>query len=108
MRLSTSVLCSGLLFAFNLGAQNHGNSAYQVPEDLARGAAFKDLFLHQSLQGALTNDLWGTPGVLPRDPANGIEDTQVVLLGRERHFGRQWPGTHVRLPVARVIGEGTF
>src|SRR4051812_45591748 len=33
-----------------------------------------DYFLPMPIQGALTKDTWGAPGVLPRDPKNGLED----------------------------------
>lgn len=76
-----SLLFSAVLLSPALCGQNHGNSAYQVPEGLVVGAAFKDLFLSQPAQSALRTDLWGTAEVLPRDAANGIEDPKWSYWG---------------------------
>lgn len=36
---------------------------------------FIDYFQPMPIQGALRSDVWGAPGVLPRDVKNGLEDT---------------------------------
>src|SRR5947208_2045459 len=41
------------------------------------GKTLIDYFLPMPIQGALTKDTWGAPGVLPRDPKNGLEDTTM-------------------------------
>ena len=33
-----------------------------------------DYFLPMPIVGSLQSDVWGAPGVLPRDPRNGLED----------------------------------
>ncbi|GAB5561773.1 MAG: glycoside hydrolase family protein [Synoicihabitans sp.] len=81
MKVRYSVYWIGLFLASGLGAQNHGESAYRVPDGLVRGAAFKDLFLPQPLREPLRSNLWGTPEVLPRDAANGIEDAKWSYWG---------------------------
>src|SRR5215831_15938163 len=45
----------------------------------ARGAdkTFIDYFLPTPIVGALTTNAWGAPGILPRDPRNGLEDTSL-------------------------------
>ncbi len=35
---------------------------------------FIDYFLPMPIAGSLTSDVWGAPGVFPRDPKNGLED----------------------------------
>jgi hypothetical protein len=40
----------------------------------AADKTFIDYFLPMPVQGSLTSDLWGAPGILPRDPDNGLED----------------------------------
>ena len=36
-----------------------------------------DYFLPMPVRGALSKDVWGAPGVLPRDPKNGLEDPTI-------------------------------
>lgn len=36
-----------------------------------------DYFLPMPIQGRLVSDVWGAPGVFPRDPQNGLEDTTM-------------------------------
>jgi hypothetical protein len=36
-----------------------------------------DYFLPTPIVGKLTSDIWGAPGVLPRDPKNGLEDETI-------------------------------
>ena len=64
---------------------------------LAATAAEKtliDYFLPMPVRGGLTTNLWGAPGVWPRDPQNGLEDTNnkwcywdgQILKGPEGKF----------------------
>src|SRR5215472_18793583 len=48
----------------------------------ARGAdkTFIDYFLPTPIVGALTTNVWGAPGILPRDPQNGLEDSSLKYL----------------------------
>jgi hypothetical protein len=48
----------------------------------ARGAdrTFIDYFLPTPIVGALTTNVWGAPGILPRDPQNGLEDSNLKDL----------------------------
>jgi hypothetical protein len=36
-----------------------------------------DYFLPTPIQGSLVSNVWGAPGVFPRDPQNGLEDTTM-------------------------------
>ena len=36
-----------------------------------------DYFLPMPIVSSLTSNVWGAPGVFPRDPANGLEDTTM-------------------------------
>jgi hypothetical protein len=48
----------------------------------ARGAdkTFIDYFLPTPVVGTLTTNAWGAPGILPRDPQNGLEDPRLKDL----------------------------
>ena len=48
----------------------------------ARGAdkTFIDYFLPTPIVGSLTTNAWGAPGILPRDPQNGLEDASLKDL----------------------------
>ncbi len=52
-----------VLTAFLLGASVH-----------AADKTLIDYFLPMPIQGRLVSDVWGAPGVFPRDPKNGLED----------------------------------
>ncbi|PTX91268.1 glycoside hydrolase family protein [Opitutus sp. ER46] len=63
--------------------------------------SFIDYFRPIPMQGPLTSELWGAPGVLPRDPHNGLEDTAnrycywdgQILRGEDgkyRLFASRW------------------
>lgn len=99
MKRFAFLFCALLLVAPALLGQNHGESTYQIPDGLAEGAAFKDLFRPQPLRGELSSDLWGTSEVLPRDAANGIEEAKWSYWGgnvitgedgREHMFVSRW------------------
>jgi hypothetical protein len=47
---------------------------------LAAGRTFIDYFQPTSIIGALTTNIWGAPGILPRDPQNGLEDPSLKDL----------------------------
>ena len=47
---------------------------------LAADKTFIDYFQPTPIVGALTTNAWGAPGVLPRDPENGLEDTSLKDL----------------------------
>ena len=36
-----------------------------------------DYFLPMPIQDSLVSNLWGAPGVFPRDPPNGLEDVTM-------------------------------
>ena len=36
-----------------------------------------DYFLPMPIHGTLSKDAWGAPGIIPRDPQNGLEDTTI-------------------------------
>ncbi len=43
----------------------------------AAGKTLIDYFQPMPVQGKLASDVWGAPGVLPRDPQNGLEDQSL-------------------------------
>jgi hypothetical protein len=43
----------------------------------AANKTFIDYFLPMPIEGTLTSDVWGAPGVFPRDPKNGLEDATM-------------------------------
>jgi len=43
----------------------------------ATAKTFIDYFLPMPIEGSLVSDVWGAPGVFPRDPKNGLEDTTM-------------------------------
>jgi len=43
----------------------------------AADKTFIDYFLPMPIQSALVSNVWGAPGVFPRDPQNGLEDTTM-------------------------------
>jgi len=47
---------------------------------LAAGKTFMDYFQPTPLIGSLTTNTWGAPGILPRDPQNGLEDPRLKDL----------------------------
>jgi hypothetical protein len=42
-----------------------------------KGKTLIDYFLPMPIEGKLSKDVWGAPGVLPRDPENGLEDPTI-------------------------------
>lgn len=89
-RLTFAIL--GLVLAGPLLAQSPAAPA---------GKTFIDYFRPMPLQGPLSSDLWGAPGVLPRDPRNGLEnvanqycywDGQIIKGpdGRYHVFASRW------------------
>ncbi len=65
-----------------------------------------DYFLPMPLHGPLTTNVWGAPGVLPRDPLNGLEDQTLkqwyywdgkIIKGPEGKyhlFASRWEQSH--------------
>ena len=43
----------------------------------AADKTFIDYFQPTPIIGALTTNTWGAPGILPRDPQNGLEDQSL-------------------------------
>ncbi|MDD5260990.1 MAG: glycoside hydrolase family protein [Methylacidiphilales bacterium] len=41
------------------------------------GKTLIDYFLPMPIEGSLVSDVWGAPGVFPRDPKNGLEDVTM-------------------------------
>lgn len=52
------------------------------------GASFRDLILPMPIHKSLSYDLWGTEGVVPRDPDNGIEDPDWSYWGGDPIKGK--------------------
>ena len=72
---------------------------------LAADKTFIDYFQPMPVEGKLTSDIWGAPGVLPRDPKNGLEDEtleqwtywdgQIIKAadGKYHMFASRWDQT---------------
>ncbi|HWU39175.1 MAG TPA: hypothetical protein VN203_16145, partial [Candidatus Acidoferrum sp.] len=45
---------------------------------LAAQKTLIDYFLPMPIQSPLVSNVWGAPGVFPRDPQNGLEDTTMT------------------------------
>ncbi len=56
---------------------------------LAADKTFIDYFQPTPIIGALTTNTWGAPGILPRDPQNGLEDPSLkdLPLGHQQRPG---------------------
>ena len=65
------VIRSLSLFALILPASSFGQTAKPSEKTLI------DYFLPTQIVGKLTSDIWGAPGVVPRDPKNGLEDETI-------------------------------
>jgi hypothetical protein len=52
--------------SFAFGASSHGADKTLI-----------DYFLPTPIAGSLVSNVWGAPGVFPRDPRNGLEDTTM-------------------------------
>jgi hypothetical protein len=84
-----TILCA--VTAFSLGASAH-----------AADRTLIDYFLPMPIQSPLVSNVWGAPGVFPRDPQNGVEDTtmkqwcywdgQIIkgLDGKYHMFASRW------------------
>lgn len=60
----------------------------------AADKAMIDYFLPMPVHGRLTTNVWGAPGVLPRDPLNGLED----LTLKQWYY---WDGKIIKGPDAK-------
>jgi hypothetical protein len=69
MSTLTSRLALVALAGLVLSASGSGQTP-ATPE----ARTFIDYFLPMPIVGSLRSDLWGAPGVFPRDPKNGLED----------------------------------
>jgi len=54
-----------------------GSCFAQAPAIPSGGKTLIDYFQPIPIVGKLSNDVWGAPGVLPRDPQNGLEDPTI-------------------------------
>jgi hypothetical protein len=63
MKTLTNILT---VIAFAVGATSH-----------AAEKTFIDYFLPMPIQSTLVSNVWGAPGVFPRDPQNGLEDVTM-------------------------------
>lgn len=52
-------------------------AAFLSPSLSAADKTLIDYFLPMPVQSSLVSNVWGAPGVFPRDPANGLEDTTM-------------------------------
>jgi hypothetical protein len=71
---STSLLFCLLLLLGLSESQALAQSSASPP---GTGKTLIDYFLPMPIRGTLSKDVWGAPGVLPRDPKNGLEDPTI-------------------------------
>jgi hypothetical protein len=66
---------------------------------------FIDYFLPTPITGALTKNAWGAPGILPRDPQNGLEDQSLKDLPQATPDGTKrynyWDGQIIKSPAGK-------
>ncbi|WP_214611558.1 hypothetical protein [Zobellia barbeyronii] len=75
-------LNSYLVFAHDYsGNKSMASQIVKAKVKAVSGASFSDLILPMPIHNKLRTDLWGTEGVLPRDPDNGIEDPEWSYWG---------------------------
>jgi hypothetical protein len=63
---------------------------------LAAGKTFIDYFQPTPIVGSVTKDTWGAPGIIPRDPQNGLEDQSLKDLPAAATSGT----TNIQPPAA--------
>jgi hypothetical protein len=68
VRISTMKATTALIATMTLTL---GDPSFAVDKTLI------DYFLPMPIQGSLVSNVWGAPGVFPRDPQNGLEDTTM-------------------------------
>lgn len=71
-----------------------GLSRYQNPA--VRRMAFVDRIEPMPIHGAVDDDAWGTEAVVPRDTANGIEDSRIPTETHEETLWSYWGGDVIR------------
>ena len=74
-RFGSNWLLGGVLLVAVCAAGSLGQSAAAQP---AASKTLIDYFQPIPIVGRLSKDVWGAPGVLPRDPQNGLEDPTIV------------------------------
>ena len=76
----------------------------------AADKTFVDYFQPTPIVGALTTNTWGAPGILPRDPQNGLEDpslknlpfdTNNVQLNAAAQKWYYWDGQIIKSPAGK-------
>ena len=71
---SQPLLWTLLLAIALIAAQSSAQPSTQKAEP---GKTLVNYFLPMPIRAALSRDVWGAPGVLPRDPQNGLEDPTI-------------------------------
>jgi hypothetical protein len=78
---------------------------------MAADKSFIDYFQPTPIVGALTKDTWGAPGILPRDPQNGLEDQSLkdlpvatgtngqAIAGPTKYY--YWDGQIIKSPAGK-------
>ena len=69
------------------------SAALAVPSHAADKTLI-DYFLPMSIRGPLVSNVWGAPGVFPRDPQNGLEDVTMTQWC-------YWDGQIIKRPEGR-------
>ena len=70
------------------------SSAQPLAKEADAGKTLIDYFLPIPIRGGLSKDVWGAPGVLPRDPHNGLEDPTIQKWD-------YWDGQIIKSPDGR-------
>jgi hypothetical protein len=76
---------------------------------LAADKTFIDYFQPTPIIGALTTNTWGAPGILPRDPQNGLEDPSLKDLPLDTNSASAdtakkwyyWDGQIIKSPAGK-------
>jgi hypothetical protein len=70
---------------------------------------FIDYFQPTPIIGSLTTNIWGAPGILPRDPQNGLEDPSLKDLPQDTNNAPAdaakkwyyWDGQIIKSPAGK-------
>src|SRR6516165_6783405 len=85
MKLRTSSIA---LFTMMIAASVSGQTTSHAEKTLI------DYFLPTPIVGKLSSDVWGAPGIFPRDPKNGLEDETIKQFC-------YWDGQIIKAPDGR-------
>ncbi len=98
------------------GNKSAASSPISARVKTVEGASFHDLILPMPIHKKLSSEVWGAPGVVPRDPHNGIEHPDWSYWGGHPMYGHdgkyhmlvvRWPANglkgHWEWPNSTVV-----